>query len=150
MVILEKIEELICKDIQKMGFILWGVEVFGRGKYRTLRIFIDSMENITLEDCTNVSRHVSVLLDTEDLLDSHYNLEVSSPGIDRKFFKRDQYSLFIGSKLRIRFKDEENRYSTLEGILEGLDLQGIILDIKGVETKINFDSIEKANLQEIF
>jgi len=150
MVILEKIEDLISKDIQKMGFILWGVEVFGRGKSRTLRIFIDSMENITLEDCTNVSRHVSVLLDTEDLLDSHYNLEVSSPGIDRKFFKRDQYSLFIGSKLRIRFKDETNRYSTLEGILEGSDPEGIIVDIKGIETRINFDSIEKANLQKIF
>jgi ribosome maturation factor RimP len=150
MVILEKIEELISKDIQKMGFILWGVEVFGRGKYRTLRIFIDSVENITLEDCTNVSRHVSVLLDTEDLLDSHYNLEVSSPGIDRKFFKRDQYSLFIGSKLRIRFKEETNGYSTIEGILEGSDSQGIIVDIKGIETRINFDSIEKANLQEIF
>ena len=103
--LLEKIENLITKDIESFGLILWGIEVFGSGKFKTLRVFIDSMNGITLDNCTKVSSHIGALLDTDELLDDAYTLEVSSPGVDRKFFKNEQYSLFLGSNLKIRYKN---------------------------------------------
>ena len=150
MVVVDKIEGFLEKDIKMLGFDLWGIETFGNGKAKTLRIFIDSIGSITLDDCARVSRHVGALLDVKELTESNYNLEVSSPGLDRKFFKDTQYCNYIGSNIKVRYKDSYNKYLSKEGTLEGVFNNGIIVKIKEEMTKINFDVIEKANLKELF
>ena len=114
MVVVDKIEGFLEKDIKMLGFDLWGIETFGNGKAKTLRIFIDSIGSVTLDDCARVSRHVGALLDVKELTESNYNLEVSSPGLDRKFFKDTQYCNYIGSNIKVRYKDSYNKPLSIE------------------------------------
>tara|TARA_B110000014_G_scaffold53376_1_gene35905 strand:- start:11726 stop:12172 length:447 start_codon:yes stop_codon:yes gene_type:complete len=147
---IDKVEKLIEDDLERLGFRLWGLETSGNGRSKTLRVFIDSTESINVEDCSLVSRHLSAMLDASELFESVYSLEISSPGIDRTLFRKDQFSLYLGSNLRIRYRDEDNKYKTQEGILEKVNEESIILVVKEDILEISFSEIEKANLKEIF
>ena len=85
------IYEILTKDITSFGYYIWGIEFFGRQTNQTLRIYIDSEKGISIEDCERVSKHVIKVLDAENDFSSKYLLEVSSPGLDRKFFFDYQY-----------------------------------------------------------
>ena len=80
------IREAIEPDIEKLGCKVWGLELFGRHSNQTLRVYIDNEKGISLEDCEVVSKHISKVLDVENNFSEKYSLEVSSPGLDRKFF----------------------------------------------------------------
>ena len=87
----EYIKEVIEEDIERLGCKVWGLELFGRHSNQTLRIYIDNEDGISVEDCEKVSKHVSKVLDTENDFSEKYMLEISSPGLDRKFFYKEQY-----------------------------------------------------------
>ena len=99
----EYIKEVIEKDIERLGCKVWGLELFGRHSNQTLRIFIDNKDGISVEDCEKVSKHVSKVLDTENDFSEKYMLEISSPGLDRKFFYKEQYQEFINESIRVTF-----------------------------------------------
>ena len=101
----EHIEDLIKEDVKSLGCDIWGLELIGTTRNPRLRIFIDNKEGVTIEDCEKVSKHISKLLEINQLSD--FSLEVSSPGLERKFFKKDQYVRFLGSNIKIRYKGEE-------------------------------------------
>ena len=96
----EYIKEVLEKDIEKLGCKIWGLELFGRRSNQTLRIYIDNHNGISVEDCEKVSRHVSKVLDTENDFSENYMLEVSSPGLDRKFFYKEQYKEFLNESTK--------------------------------------------------
>ena len=84
--IADKIEALISPVVMDMGYELVGVEYVASGKPSILRVFIASETGITLDDCEAVSRQLSSIFDVEDPIATQYNLEVSSPGIERPLF----------------------------------------------------------------
>lgn len=141
----EYIKEVIEKDIERLGCEVWGLELFGRRSNQTLRIYIDNKEGISVEDCEKVSKHVSKVLDTENDFSENYFLEVSSPGLDRKFFYKEQYHDFIDENLKVTFFDKESR-KTIKGQLEGVDDISIKLEIRDEVYEIPFSSIIQANL----
>jgi ribosome maturation factor RimP len=141
----EYIKEVIEKDIERLGCKVWGLELFGRHSNQTLRIYIDNKEGISVEDCELVSKHVSKVLDTENDFSENYLLEVSSPGLDRKFFYKEQYKEFLKENLKVTFFDDLNK-KTIKGQLEGVDEISIKLEIKDGIQEIPFSSIIKANL----
>ena len=141
----EYIKEVIEKDIERLGCKVWGLELFGRHSNQTLRIYIDNKEGISVEDCELVSKHVSKVLDTENDFSENYLLEVSSPGLDRKFFYKEQYKEFLKANLKVTFFDDLNK-KTIKGQLEGVDEISIKLEIKDEIQEIPFSSIIKANL----
>ena len=141
----EYIKEVIEKDIERLGCKVWGLELFGRHSNQTLRIYIDNKEGISVEDCELVSKHVSKVLDTENDFSENYLLEVSSPGLDRKFFYKEQYKEFLKENLKVTFFDELNK-KTIQGQLEEVDEISIKLEIKDEIQEIPFSSIIKANL----
>ena len=141
----EYIKEVIEKDIERLGCKVWGLELFGRHSNQTLRIYIDNKEGISVEDCELVSKHVSKVLDTENDFSENYLLEVSSPGLDRKFFYKEQYKEFLKENLKVTFFDDSNK-KTIKGQLEGVDEISIKLEIKDEIQEIPFSSIIKANL----
>ena len=112
---------------------------------QTLRIYIDKIEGISVEDCELVSKHVSKVLDTEHEFSENYFLEVSSPGLDRKFFYKEQYQEFIKENLKVTFFDKENK-KTIEGQLENVNEESIEIKIRKDAQEIPFSSIIKANL----
>lgn len=81
----QKLTEMITAPVEALGFELVGIE-FIRGRTSTLRIYIDSEDGINVDDCADVSHQVSAVLDVEDPITVAYNLEVSSPGLDRPLF----------------------------------------------------------------
>ena len=75
-------------SIEALGFELLGLELAQAGRHSTLRIYIDHADGINVDNCAEVSRQVSAILDVEDPITNEYNLEVSSPGVDLPLFKQ--------------------------------------------------------------
>ena len=141
----EYIKEVLEDDIERLGCKVWGLELFGRRSNQTLRIYIDKNEGISVEDCEKVSKHVSKVLDAENDFSKNYMLEVSSPGLDRKFFYKEQYKEYLNESLKVTFFDVQNK-KTVTGRLEGTYDNSIKLELNDEIKEIAFSSIIQANL----
>ena len=141
----EYIKEVLEEDIESLGCKVWGLELFGRRSNQTLRIYIDKNEGISVEDCERVSKHVSKVLDAENDFSENYLLEVSSPGLDRKFFYKEQYKDYLNEPLKVTFFDTQNK-KTIRGHLQEADTDSITLELKDEIKEIAFSSIIQANL----
>ncbi len=139
-------EGLLTKDIESFGCSLWGIEIIGSSHSPLLRIYIDKEEGVTLEDCEKVNKHVYQLLLDNEYFHENGSIEVSSPGIDRKFFKIEQYAKFVGEQLKVRFK-EEDKFITKKGELLDVENKEIILCSGNEKNYIKFNDIERANLE---
>jgi ribosome maturation factor RimP len=100
------------------GLEVVNVEFKGGGKSRTLRITIDKPTGVTHEDCANLSREVSTILDIEDALPGPYLLEVSSPGLDRPLFRPADFERFQGSRVKVTTREPVNGNRHFQGLLE--------------------------------
>tara|TARA_Y100001936_G_C16065145_1_gene666746 strand:+ start:43 stop:486 length:444 start_codon:yes stop_codon:yes gene_type:complete len=140
------INEMLAKDIQSLGCTIWGVELFGRQKNQTLRIYIDNKDGISIEDCERVSKHVIKVLDVDDDFSSKYLLEVSSPGLDRKFFYEHQYQDYINSSVNVKYLNNSKDKVTIQGIMTRVTDAALFLDSDQETIEIPFSSIIQANL----
>ncbi len=133
----EKVEKLLKKPIEDIGYDLYDVEYVKEGKNYFLRIYIDKPEGITIKDCEIVNDAISDLLDEADYIKDQYFLEVSSPGIER-ILRRDKHlEQNKGNEIAIKlFKKDALGNKTYQGILQNFDDEYILLenDIK-VERK---------------
>jgi len=143
----EYIETLIKKDIKTLGYDIWGIELLGSSLNPTLRIFIDNESGVTVEDCEKVSKHISKVIEADDIYSINSTLEVSSPGIERKFFNKDQYINYLGYTIKIRHRDTEQQFKSVNGVLISVSEKGLIIKVKDEECFIRFQAIEKANLE---
>src|SRR5712691_11922495 len=118
--ILSKIEAIAERVAQPEGIEIVEIELKGGGKNRFLRISIDKPEGVTHGDCELVSHQVGTILDVEDLVPGgRYTLEVSSPGIERKLLKPQDYQRFQGKKAKITLRDAVEGRRNWEGMLAG-------------------------------
>ena len=141
------IEQILEKDINSLGCVIWGIEFSGNISNQILRIFIDKNSGISIDDCEKVSKHISKVLDSENGIGENYSLEVSSPGLDRKFFKDSQYASYIGHVLKVKFLGDENKFLTLKGLLVRTSEKSIFLKSNNKEFEIYFKSIKKGSLE---
>lgn len=142
-----KLGKLISPLIEKMGFVLVRVEVFG-DKDQTLQIMADRADGsgITIEDCSSISREVSSLLNFEEKLSQEYNLEVSSPGIDRPLMGASDYQKFMGFEIGLETKHVRGGRKKFKGIIVSLDKDIVKIDSKGEMLEFPIECIEKAKL----
>src|SRR5579871_2116787 len=99
----ERVREIADRVAASSGLEVVNVELRGGGKARMLRIVIDKPAGVTHEDCANLSREVSTILDVEDAAPAgSYLLEVSSPGLDRELFRAADYERFTGSLVKVK------------------------------------------------
>jgi ribosome maturation factor RimP len=129
--ILDRINETVTRVAVSEGFELVEVEYRGSPNNRILRIFIDKPGGVTLADCENVSHQVGAIIDVEDVISERYTLEVSSPGLDRKLLKPQDYERFAGKKARIKLRHPMEGRSNFTGRLAGLDQGEALLDVEG-------------------
>ena len=145
----ERVHGIISSSIEVLGYELWGVEYNSKGKGGTLRVFIDSIAGVSLDDCVIVSRQVSAILDVENPIIEEYELEVSSPGVDRRLFNEKQYAAFIGEVLHLvlnaSFKGKRKYVGLLSEVLD----REIVLQIEDREYRIPFDLLQKVKVQPI-
>lgn len=154
--LLERIEELILPILEDLGLELVDMEYQRENQGWVLRFFLDKEGGINLDECAGASREIAALLDVEDLVDTAYQLEVSSPGLDRPLKKLADFQRFSGSKAKIKTTlscdpDERgHKRKTFVGELQGVEMEKILLlqtDKKGGQVAFTLDQIEKANLE---
>ena len=143
----EHIETLIRKDIEALGCDIWGLELIGSITNPTLRVFIDNDKGITIRDCEKVSKHISKVIESNKLYSNNLILEVSSPGMDRKFFNKEQYINYLGRVIKVRYRNEQMEYKSVKGFLRGVSKEAIVIEVNNEESFISFEAIEKANLE---
>lgn len=140
------IQELIAPTVVDMGFEFWGLEYQTQSGSSLLRVFIESPNGISVDDCAQVSRQLSLLLDVEDPIRSEYRLEVSSPGMSRPFFTLDQYArhsgFFVKVKLRFAFEGRKQ----FKGLLAGVENDEVLIRDGEDEYSLPFEAIEKGSM----
>jgi len=132
--------------VEELEYEFVGLEYSSNPKNAVLRIYIDSENGIDLDDCSRVSREVAALLDVEDPISGHYNLEVSSPGLDRPLFTPAQYEQFAGEQVKITLFAPEDGRRKFTGRIRGVDGEQVQLEVDGAEIALNFGNIAKAKL----
>src|SRR5205823_14563346 len=127
---MERIREIAKRVADASGLEVVDVELRGGGKSRMLRIIIDKPEGVTHQDCANLSREVSTILDVEDAVPGgSYVLEVSSPGLDRKLVRPEDFERFQGSLIKLTTKEPVNGNRHFEGRLEQFAAGRLTLDL---------------------
>src|SRR5210317_49722 len=132
---LTQIEILVLPILDDLGYELVDLQLQQDGKQLALRIFVDKPAGITLDDCVEVSREVSAILEVEDPIRSAYRLEVSSPGLDRPLKKAADFERFVGKKARLKSKnliDPDQRGTTRKtfvGTLLGFEDDNVRLEL---------------------
>lgn len=151
--ILERVRQIAAPLAAQEGLELVDVEIGGPGGRQTLRLFIDKAGGVSLDDCTSVSRAVSAALDVEDFIDGAYDLEVSSPGLDRPLRTPEHFEKFKGSKVRVKtfgpIPELENR-KTFVGTLQGFAEGKVIVDVDGRLFHVPHAQVSKANVEPVF
>ncbi len=141
----ERVETLIKSTIEEIGYDLYDVEYAKEGKNYFLRVFIDKLEGIDLEDCEKVNDAINNLLDEADYIKEQYFLEVSSPGIERVLRKDRHIEQNIGKKVQVKlFQKDENRKKEYQGILQDFKEETITL-----ETDVEKIEIERKKIAQI-
>ena len=100
----QNLQEMLQDAVEDLGCELWGIECQRMGRFMTVRLFIDKDGGVTVDDCADVSRQVSAILDVEDPIADKYNLEVSSPGLDRPLFTLPQFERYIGQDIAVHLR----------------------------------------------
>jgi ribosome maturation factor RimP len=151
--LVSRMTELAGPLAASLGMELVDIEYKREGRAMVLRLFVDREGGVTLDDCAQVSRELSELLDVEDFVQEHYTLEVSSPGLNRPLKKSADYERYRGRLVRIKtfdlFPDDAgNPRKTFVGELLGLDNMVVRLKLnEGQTAGIPLDKVAKANLE---
>ena len=87
------------------------------------------------------------VIEADELYSNSLILEVSSPGIDRKFFNKEQYINYLGRVIKVRYRNEQMEYKSVKGFLRGVSKEAIVIEVNNEESFISFEAIEKANLE---
>jgi len=159
---IDRVRDIAERVAASGGLEVVEVELRGGGKSRMLRVTIDKPSGVTHEDCANVSREMSTILDVEDPIPGgSYVLEVSSPGLDRKLNRPADYERFTGSRVKLMTREPVNGNRHFEGRLESFQDGRLTLDISRPTKKknprstdgnapekieIELANVEKANL----
>ena len=137
----EKVEQLIEKTINELGYKLYDVEYAKEGKDYFLRIFIDKNEGIDLNDCEKVNDAVNPILDAADYIKEQYFLEISSPGIERTLRKDKHLKQNIGEKVEIQLFKPINKQKNIIGILKDYNAEQIEIETSEEVCKIDRKNI---------
>jgi len=142
----EHLVDLIEPIVEGLGYECVGIEYSPHPSHGMLRIYIDSENGILLDDCTKVSHQLSGMLDVEDPIPGEYQLEVSSPGADRPFFKLSQFQRFIGSTVTVNLFKPIDKRRKITGQIEAVEGDNILLQENGQTYKVPFQAMSKARL----
>lgn len=142
----QNLQEMLQDAVEDLGCELWGIECQRVGRFMTVRLFIDKDGGVTVDDCADVSRQVSAILDVEDPIADRYNLEVSSPGLDRPLFTLPQFERYIGQDIAVHLRIPVMERRKWQGKLERIEKDMITLIVDDQEQILVFGNIQKANI----
>lgn len=142
----QNLQEMLQGAVEDLGCELWGIECQRAGRFMTVRLFIDKEGGVTVDDCADISRQVSAILDVEDPIADKYNLEVSSPGLDRPLFTLPQFERYIGQDIAVHLRIPVMERRKWQGKLERIENDMVTLIVDDQEQVLVFGNIQKANV----
>lgn len=125
-VVTEKIRELIAPYLATLGLTVWGVELAAAGQRQLVRLYLDlaadtprtpERQGVTIDECARTSRHLGALLEVEEYFHGPYVLEVSSPGLSRRFFEAGQLAGYLGREIEAKLAVPIDGRKRFRGIL---------------------------------
>jgi ribosome maturation factor RimP len=142
----QRLNELLQPLVEELGYEFVGIEYNSNPKHSVLRIYIDHDNGVGIEDCETVSRETAALLDVKDPIRSQYNLEVSSPGLDRPLFTPAHYREFAGRLAQINLFAPQDGRRKFSGPILDADDSSVSIEQDGSEVRLDFGNIVKARL----
>lgn len=141
----ERIGEEVGKIVAGEGLELVHIDLRPLGRGHLLRIDIDKEGGVTLNDCQSVSQQISTYLDVEDVIPTEYELQVSSPGLDRKFYSNTDYQKFLGRLVRVTTRKAVRGLHVVVGHLKSFDGGRVVV----ADPKMKKDSEYEIELGDI-
>jgi len=148
--LLQAIEAIAVPILEAQGLLLVDLEFRQRGRQGLLRFFIDKPGGVGIDDCQRFSEEVGDHLDVADVIPGGYDLEVSSPGLDRELRKEREFRWATGRLVRCWTVSPVEGKSEVLGRLEGVESESLVLDAAGKRWSIPRALVAKVRLQAEF
>ena len=136
----------LASGVKALGFELVEAELSGGRHHRTLRVYIDGPEGVTVDDCAAVSRQLSAILDVEDPITGSYTLEVSSPGLDRPLVTPADFRRFQGAMIKVRLLNALDGRRNFTGRLLETTHESVVMEVDQERFNLPLAAIERARL----
>lgn len=143
----QRVQEIITPTVEALGYDIVRVLLLGGGDPR-LQIMAEPMDGreMNVDDCADISRAVSAVLDVEDPISDAYTLEVSSPGLDRPLVRLKDFDRFAGFEAKLETKTVIDGRRRFRGRVTGTDGNDVVIDVDGERVQLHIDDIAKAKL----
>ena len=145
----ESLFQTLNEVVEKQGIRVINISISGASNSPNIKIIIDSNDGINLENCSFVSKITGDLIKINNYFTDDYNLEVSSPGVNRQLFSIDDFNLYLGSLVKIKLKKQLKNQKNFLGKIKSLKNDIIIISTDKEDMEIDFKNIKKANIKEI-
>lgn len=144
----QRIHKLIEPVVQSLGLELWTCHLNQHGNHALLRIYIDRSDDsgVTVDDCSRVSREIGAILDVEDVIKKRYQLEVSSPGLERSLLTLTHFARYIGSRVKVKLRVIKQDHRQFVGRIEKIMGDNIFFQIENEILAVTINEIQKANI----
>ncbi|ADU63148.1 MAG: ribosome maturation factor RimP [Pseudodesulfovibrio sp.] len=150
----DTLADIIRPEVEGLGCTLWGLASPSKGERRIIRIYIDGPDGVTIDQCAKVSRQVSLLLEVEDTIPGAYILEVSSPGLDRRFFSTAQMADFVGKQVTALLYEARDGRRKVTGVLKSIGAdagqESFTLDEGGQDVTLAWNDLKEVRLVHEF
>lgn len=145
----DRIAEVAERVAASEGLEVVEVALRGSGASRLLRITIDKPEGVSLGDCETLSRQLGTILDVEEIIPGgHYQLEVTSPGVERKLFRPKDFVRFTGSQVKVTLHEAREGRKTFDGTLESFTGDQLTVVVSpDLKLTLALDEVARANLK---
>ncbi len=144
--VVRKIEGEVERTLGDFGYELVQLKFGGGGGGRTLTVLMDSPDGVAADDCQEMSRRLSLLLDMLDPIPGSYTLVVSSPGLDRPLTRDSDFERFKGQQAAVSYRSPGGSRATERGLLRGVADEHVLLEVEGRAHEIALTDVEEAHL----
>lgn len=141
-----KLESLIQPVTESLNVDFWGLELIMGGVKPTVRIYIDTLQGVGVDQCAEVSRELGAVFDAEQVPNGEYTLEVSSPGLDRILFTKEQCEQYLGSEVVVQLISAINGRRKYRATLREIDGPDVVLSHDDDVLHVPFHKIKRARL----
>ena len=142
----KNIYDLSLPIVNELGYELYDVMYVKEGKEYYLRLFIDHENGIDLDDCEKVSNRISDMLDEVDPINTQYNLEVSSCGLERHLRENEHYEAAVGKNIEFKLFKAIDGQKQLEGVLKNIKDNVLILQMEDKDVEVKIDDVSSAKI----
>jgi ribosome maturation factor RimP len=144
--ITKQVADLVEAVLDEMGFELVDVEYLAKQSRWVLGLYIDKPGGVTIDDCAQVSREISYLIDVKDVIDHEYVLEVSSPGLNRPLKKERDFRWARGKRVKVKMLAPLEGRRNFTGTLKNFEAGTLYVETEGGLVALPWREVDKARV----